>query len=366
MDSGKLIDRHYGIDLLRILSMFMICILHTLGHGGILENTRQFTLNYEIAWLLEIAAYGAVNCYAMISGYVGVMSKKQKYTSIAVLWLQVLCYCVIQTVIYAIFKPGTVGLKTCIKAFFPVFTVQYWYFTAYVLLFFMMPFLSAALRNLSEKQIRYTLIILFILLSVLPTVFRRDVFNTGFGYSALWLAVLYLIGGYIKLYEPMKKLKKKHFTLLFIACVVITWVFKLFMELSTLKILGESKWGNLLIAYTSPTIVLASIFLFLCFSRMEFIHGRKVIVFFAPLSFGVYLIHENPLFRANIMSKFFEPLVKLHWSIFPLAVVCSAIIIYIGCSFIDYIRLQFFNLLKIKNRFQKLETKLIDKHLEKD
>lgn len=28
--------RNYGIDLLKILAMFMITILHTQGHGGIL------------------------------------------------------------------------------------------------------------------------------------------------------------------------------------------------------------------------------------------------------------------------------------------------------------------------------------------
>lgn len=26
--------RNYGIDLLRLISMFMVCILHTLGKGG--------------------------------------------------------------------------------------------------------------------------------------------------------------------------------------------------------------------------------------------------------------------------------------------------------------------------------------------
>lgn len=29
-------ERNYGIDLLRIVLMYMVCILHTLGCGGVL------------------------------------------------------------------------------------------------------------------------------------------------------------------------------------------------------------------------------------------------------------------------------------------------------------------------------------------
>ncbi|MBQ5998579.1 MAG: hypothetical protein IJL70_03820 [Treponema sp.] len=31
-------QRNYGIDLLRILAMYMVVVLHVLGCGGILEN----------------------------------------------------------------------------------------------------------------------------------------------------------------------------------------------------------------------------------------------------------------------------------------------------------------------------------------
>lgn len=69
------VKRNYGIDALKIVSMFMIVILHTLGHGGILSSVSIFSGKYYAAWLMEIAAYCAVNCYALISGYVGINSK---------------------------------------------------------------------------------------------------------------------------------------------------------------------------------------------------------------------------------------------------------------------------------------------------
>ena len=89
--------RNYGIDFLRCFSMFMVVMLHILGHGGILNNATSGSLNYGVAWLLETMAYCAVNCYALISGFVGTKAK-YRYTNIVMLWLQVVFYTIIITV----------------------------------------------------------------------------------------------------------------------------------------------------------------------------------------------------------------------------------------------------------------------------
>lgn len=46
--------RNYGIDFLRMISMIMIVMLHTLGHGGILRSVSFLSVHYQIAWLLEV------------------------------------------------------------------------------------------------------------------------------------------------------------------------------------------------------------------------------------------------------------------------------------------------------------------------
>lgn len=58
--------RNIGIDLLKIVSMLMIVTLHMLGHGGVLDNMPPMSRCYQVAWLIEIACYGAVNCYALV------------------------------------------------------------------------------------------------------------------------------------------------------------------------------------------------------------------------------------------------------------------------------------------------------------
>ena len=68
--------KHIGIECCRILAMLMICNLHVLGMGGILEKVdSQKDFYYIFANFLEAFSYSAVNIYILISGYVGLYSQ---------------------------------------------------------------------------------------------------------------------------------------------------------------------------------------------------------------------------------------------------------------------------------------------------
>lgn len=43
-------EKNCGIELLRLVSMLMIVVLHTLGEGGLLSII--IGVNYKIGWLL--------------------------------------------------------------------------------------------------------------------------------------------------------------------------------------------------------------------------------------------------------------------------------------------------------------------------
>lgn len=145
--------RNYGIDFLRMISMIMIVMLHTLGHGGILRSVSFLSVHYQIAWLLEVIAFGAVNTYAMISGFVSVDSHF-KISNILILWLQVLFYGILINTVFFFLLPESRNTSGWIQALFPVTRKEYWYFTAYAGVFFLSPFINQMFRNLSEKQIK--------------------------------------------------------------------------------------------------------------------------------------------------------------------------------------------------------------------
>ena len=84
-------ERNYGIDLLRIVAMFFICILHICGQAGAMLRVSGYTGSYYACWFLETAAYCAVDIYGLISGFAGV-DAKHRPSRLAELWLRVFWY----------------------------------------------------------------------------------------------------------------------------------------------------------------------------------------------------------------------------------------------------------------------------------
>lgn len=371
MGTIKKAQRNYGIDLLRMFAMYLIVILHILGQGGVLNATSG--AKNDIAWILEIGAYCCVNCFALISGYVG-LNTKFKYTNIVMLWLNVLFYTVGITLCFTIFMPEAIrtpnGDDTLFLispkwdyALFPVTEKEYWYFTAYVLCYFFTPILNKAVHTLEKKQLKKALIAILLLISVPHLYTGRDVFGASFGYSAIWLMTLYLVGAYMKKYNSLSHLNKFQAICGYIACIALTWSVMIGIDIYFPNF-GRS---NLLIQYTSPTIIGAAIFLLVFFKNLHMKKGIcKIIGFFAPLSFSVYIIHVHPLFWKYIMRGMFKPLAKLPLPIMTISIIGAAIGLYLACSLIDVIRYYLFKLLRLRKLVFFIETKITNKFSKKD
>ena len=67
------------------------------------------------------------------------------------------------------------------------------------------------------------LIALIIIFSVLPVIFNTDPFIIKAGYSALWLMILYLIGGYIKKYGLFEKCRTTWLVAGYIIMALCSW-----------------------------------------------------------------------------------------------------------------------------------------------
>ena len=256
------------------------------------------------------------------------------------------------------YKPEVVGLKTLLGAVFPFAYGTYWYFTAYFCLFFFTPFLNLLVEKFEKTTLQNLLASLFFVFSLLPTLFHSDFAVTKNGYSFLWLAVLYIVGAYIKKHGVSFAYKNSKNLYGYIICVLLTWLSRPTIEFVSAKVLGEAKGGDYLIAYTSPTIVLCAVFLLLFFANLKC--GKvvtKFIGFFAPVSFGVYLWHCEPLTYAACYNVFVG-FASLHPFVMVLAVIGSALCIWLAGSLIDKVRLMLFNMLKLKEFSLWIENKL--------
>lgn len=352
-------NRNYGIDFLRILSMLFVLLLHILKQGGILGNLEKFSLGYNIAWFVEICAYCAVNCYALISGYIGYNSK-QKYSNIINLYFQTAFYAVLATGIFYVMNPDEIGEKAFIKAVFPFGFNVYWYFTAYFCMFFFIPFMNKILEVCNKKQLTGLAVALLTFFSVVPLVVKSDLHFTNNGYSVLWISILYIIGGYIRKYDLQNKLSNVKCVLFYFSGVLISFGQKVLVEFLKFKINGETVNEGLFIKYTSPTMVLCAVSLLCLFAKVNFKDGiKKAIAFFSPFAFSVYLIHTAPFVWSKVMKNRFAFAAEYNPFLMILTVLGLSIGIFVLCSLVDFLRVQIFKLCRIKELSVLIEKTII-------
>ena len=280
--------RNLGIDLLRIFCMHMIVLHHVLDYCGISVDVELFSVNYTIVCLLHSINHCAVNAYALITGYVYVNSN-YKLSNIIKMWLQVFFYTVGILALFVVLAPETVNRQVILTSFFPVLTKHYWYFTQYVCMFFFIPVLNLILNAWNPCQFKKFFLVVFVLFSCANIVVYTNLFHIADGYSAVWLAIMYLIGGYIKKNPEHIQWNKKKYILLYIICVVVTAASRWIIQFVTIKVMGTANNGGRLMVYTSPTMVFAAIALLIIFSELKVKKMQKCIGFLGPLTFSVYI-----------------------------------------------------------------------------
>ena len=222
-----------------------------------------------------------------------------------------------------------------------------------------MPLMNIILEKATKRQLQlYIGIILFFFCGI-QTLFFSDAFGTDDGYSAIWLMILYLAGGYLRKYGSLKSAKPVRYLLGYFAFTFLTWLSKLLIELLTLHFLGEPRAGNYFMSYKSPTVFLAAVCLVLFFANLKIPpFWKKIIGFLSPMTFGVYLIHSHPLVLTNIMEKSFVGYAALPCIAVIPAVLGTAAGIYFVCSGIDFIRLRLFKMLRVRQRLDAFEQRI--------
>lgn len=338
-------ERNYGIDFLRFVSMLMIVGLHVIGNGGILNNIQALTIKGEIVWFVEIAFYCSVNCFALISGYVG-LNAKHKWKNIVSLSIQTLFYCLLFTLIYigvTFFNNEKIDFLFVLKSLIPQLSARYWYFSAYFCLYFFMPILNAVV-NMPKSFLKRAAVLIVVVFCGISQI-QGKVSSLSDGYSFLWLAILYVVGGYLAKYKVGAKLSLWKNISGYIVCIAITWASRFFVYL-----LNGPEWAAmLLISYTSPTILLAALFLINAFSNIQI--GEKYkskVLLFASASFGVYLIHCQIYVHEKLLNNAFAKIAEHNVILLVLEIFAIIIAIYLICTVMEILRKKIFKLLKIE------------------
>ena len=340
-------QRNYGIDLLRLVLMFMICILHILGKGGILSSCVKGNIQYNIYWFLEVFSFCAVDAFAIISGYTA-NNKPRKYDKLVNMWFQIFFYCFILTLLFmalGINKNYNVDL---IKNALPITYEAFWYMSAYFILFLVMPILNSYLFSIDDKIAKKMIIIIAILFSIMGII--GEPFGTFNGYSAIWLIVLYCLGFLAKKVKMFEEKRNSTLIILWILSLIITWFVYIYFN------------DKILINYVSPTILLNGLLMVILFSRIKL--KGNIISKISPLALGIYLFQLNCVIWEVYINKSFEFIANMN-----VFLGVGLILLFASCLFIlglvvEFIRTKLASLIKLSLLSKKI-IDYLDKLLDK-
>ena len=292
--------RMANIEALRLVAMMMVVSLHYLGKGEILGKlTDSLSAKDYLAWLLESFSIAAVNTYVLISGYFLVETKFRIKRVIALI-LQVLFYSGLIPVILILtgaLSPDELTLYDIWQSIFPIQMKQYWFMSAYVVMFLFTPVLNAAVHAMKKEQLRGVIALLLLIESLGKTLIPARLALDGEGYDALWFMTVYLIAAYIRLYGIPFLEEKKKAALCYVLCCL--GIYGLLMLIRGLY-LATGRFEDFIKSPTGYNHLLtigAAAALFYVFRNWEF--GKKesvpaaAVCKAAPYSLGVYLLHEQ-------------------------------------------------------------------------
>ncbi|MCR5332485.1 MAG: acyltransferase [Bacilli bacterium] len=358
----KQVGRNFGIDILRMIAMVMVIVLHVIGKGTlVLHGFDQVPTSAYAYLVLQIICGSGVNIYALVSGYVG-YGRKARFANLVYLWLRVLYYAVIITVIFYIAQLREFTWIGLIKSFFPTIFNFWWYWTAYFALCLFAPLLNLGLERINKRTGIAIVIAFTFVFSVLPVLFvRTHIFGLETGLSVIWLMSLYVIGAIIKKFELFSKVKTWILVLIYIASVGVIFGTQILFDAHGFTIMGADVNGSYFHNYVSPFTLISAIALILIFSRIDVKNKplQKVIGFVGPSVFSAYLITEHYFMVSEIIRDKYTFVSNYNQFLGALILLAISIGIFVGCIIIDIPRELLFKYTKIKKHLNSLEDRLL-------
>lgn len=343
--------RQANFELLRILAMLMVVSMHFLFHTGGLpaaEAGRMPDGRETAGVVVESFCIVAVNVYVLISGYF-LSQKGFSFRRLLRLECQVLFYTLLIPV--GLTAAGALSASELWNPYhlwnclFPVQSGHYWFVTAYVVLLLFSPFLNAAVRAMSARQLRIaigTLLIFFCLgksLSVLP--FASDRYGYDFG----WFICLYLTGACMRRHGSALLGRKRRCALLYASSCLLTAG----IELAGLWLCAGrgilEYYASVPFHYNYVFAYTGALGLFGLFSGLRIPEGKvsERICRISQAVLGVYLIHE----QADISGRWTawisgEP--SCHTAGYLIQMTESVLFLFLLCICIDLLRGRLFAL----------------------
>ena len=290
--------RMANLELLRCVAMMMVVVLHYLGTGGLLADLTGESLNAPelAAWLLEAFCIVAVNVYMFLSGYF-LSGSSFRLSRLIQLWMQVWLYSValgLAGALSGVMRDAEFDLHYLLALIFPILMGHYWFMTAYVFLYLMLPLAGMAVERMTKRQLQVTLGLLLLAFCVIKSVLPLRLDMAGQGYDCLWYLCVFLTAAYVRKFGISVLDRKWTGAILYVGGCLGVFAGTLALRQVYLRTGSLERMLTMFLEYNHVLPFLAAVGLFGIFRKVQ-VKGKAAAAInrIAPYTLGVYLLHEN-------------------------------------------------------------------------
>lgn len=294
--------RNANMDILRMISMMMVTMLHALTKSDLLPFMgNEVSVNGWTAWVLEALSVPAVDIFMLISGFF-LISSRFKTGRMVELVLQTLFYSAGAFAVFLLLgKVSLAGMSSydLLPHFLPIHMETYWFISAYVILYLLLPLIISGVHAMTQKQLQGVILWLLVFECVIKSILPVRLSMDTKGYSFLWYLTLFLAGAKIRLYGFQFVKTARRGRLLYIISTFLILAEIFIVSQIQLRTGRLKEMATVSLEYNHILVFLSAIGIF-----AAFLHGRpsgekfgKLACMLSPCCLGVYLLQENLMMR---------------------------------------------------------------------
>ncbi|WP_166734367.1 acyltransferase [Serratia fonticola] len=292
MSELTMLKEHSGMNLLRVIAAFLVVFIHVSPEAFSVMSNHWFGINIAAS-----ASRISVPLFFMLSGYFA-FSNSSKNKSLSDFLIKkthrLLVPLIAWSIFYIFYNKTEINYKTLFELFTTVPAHYHlWFFYTLIPMVLLTPFLSYIVDNINKNHMTY-FILLWAFLSLTPSFIQALIYFTNLenpvmkvGKAQLFISMLgyYLLGAFFK--KINTQINNIALFTSFVSSTLITILSTYLLS----RTLGYPSQG--FFVYYSPLIAIASISIFLLFTKLEIKNLKTSLLIkkISALTLGVYLSH---------------------------------------------------------------------------
>ena len=332
--------RIIGIDIAKIIAMMFVVAVHIDGFG-----LPYIDANQAPSWLyslsrssLNVVFMSCINIFAIASGFVCI-TVEFKIKRMMSLWIRTALTGILVLVGIVLATDITPSSSQWVRASFPIAFGQYWYMTAYFMVLVCMPLLNSGIKAMCRVQLARFLCLVLTIVCAETLFISASPLGVASGYSFEWLLLLYVIGAYIRLYNPIKTSSWRLAAIGVSLAIVASGLSLVLARYVCNGWLCKYHVANLS-SYTSPFVLAIAICIFMVCVRINICNKvlAEAIQMISAASLGVYLIHTQPVLFKTLFVPYVQSIVVSSLDYYLLILFSLTVGIFFSCILLEMLR----------------------------